>query len=68
MIIAPAPAKLVDTTLVCDDLKWSRPNQFFYWKYWTGGLQITESRVRYDNGHFVSLPSNFQLNLAQTVK
>ena len=29
MINAPAPAKLVDTTLVCDDLKWSRPNQCF---------------------------------------
>ena len=29
MINAPAPAKLVDTTLVCDDLKWSPPNQCY---------------------------------------
>ena len=29
MINAPAPAKLVDMTLVCDDLKWSHPSQCY---------------------------------------
>ena len=37
MINAPAPAKLVDTTLVCDDLKWSPSNQC-YLENWTGGV------------------------------
>jgi len=37
MINALAPAKLVDTTLVCDDFKWSRPDVLLR-KYWTCGL------------------------------